>query len=249
MKTPQLASLLGPAFRTYKTQIVPETYLGVRLNLQNPQTVAKKCKEQRLGLTWRDAFTNTAVMLMTDSGFDIDLAYVFDSEIHLLLSETCNRYGRDLQKTVSTLASHASLAFSTSKDRQGIFDCRVMALNSWDTITDYFSHQQTNCRNHAITSICEMVMQLTHPMMTAQERDKEIQGMDHDARRKYGEAYGVLFNSDKPIDAWLECGHLLRWYHYEVGDTSWRRRIEMCAAEPREGQTFYDYMCQTMGWT
>jgi hypothetical protein len=211
MKTRQLAKILEPAFRAYQVQMLPHTFLGVRLSLQISQEVMKAREESHVSLTWRDSFNVVASRLMETSGFDVEFAYVFDSEIHLLISESGNVFQRDLQRSVSSLAVQASLIFSHKQHAPGMFDCRISGLPSWEYAFDYFSHQRTNCRSHAVNAMCQYAMELTFPDLNTHTVNQRMSKMDHDARLKYAQAFGTLHRGGGHMCDWFQFGHLLKW--------------------------------------
>jgi len=251
MKTRQLAKVLEPAFRAYQGQIMPGTYWAARLQLQTPKLVMARREELEMSLTWRDAFNRTAAKLMKSSGFDIKIAYVYANEIHLLVSEDCCLYQRDLQRSLSALASEATLAFSYDETHPGVFDCRIVALPTWEYVFDYFSHQRTNCRSYAINSLCASTMALTFPDMKQAEINKRMSTMDHAARLQYAQSYAILHRKGTHLCPWYEYGHLLKWTWYKkqaCGDHEAidALRIDMRHALPADGNAFYDYFCDAV---
>lgn len=209
MKTQTLTKLLEPAFDAYRMQMMPGIAHGIRLSLRSIEGVITE-RDYKMSLSWRDRLNNVAAALMQNSGLDIVFAYVFGNEIHLLVSGDCNFLRRDVQRTVASLTSLAALTFSQGDDDQGIFDCRIAALPTWDFVQDYFSHQRTNCRDRAITILCENSMSLTFPELTASQVSQKTGGMNHGQRLAYAEAYGTLHGAGPHMDTWYEFGHMLQ---------------------------------------
>ena len=250
MKTRQLAKFLAPVYRSYQTNMLPGTFLAVRLQLQVPGVVMERRKETHVSLTWRDSFNQVAAQLMKTSGFDIKVAYVYGSEIHLLIAEDCMMFQRDLQKSVSALAAEATLAFSYMQKHPGTFDCRICGCGTWEYVFDYFSHERTNCRSHAINHLCRYAMQIMFPDAKPEHIDQKMAGMDHDARVAYMKAFGTIHHGGTHLDPWFEHGHILKWTWYKkmvsAEEQVDARRVDMSHAQSNNGLNYHDFFCDAV---
>ena len=88
---------------------------------------------------------NTAKNLLTKTEFKISLAYTTSDEINLLFSDNFIPYNGRIEKILSLLASYATSAFQfyllkvSSKKEFLSFDAKIIKVNSFNDILEYFS--------------------------------------------------------------------------------------------------------------
>lgn len=196
-----------------------------------------------------DSHMQTAVVdLMQAYPADIACGYTQSDEITLFFKEHSDGYNRRASKWLSLLSGVASSSFSRVSGLRGVFDCRILAL---DTVRDLYKCYQwrvDDCTRNALSNAVFWTMVhsgksrkvATTEMLNMSNSDKEAYLSEHNITISEEARYGHFFyyntytkmgyNPIKQIDVPTErrkiaqCGYIndvitfLYTYHGKVKD-------------------------------
>lgn len=140
---------------------------------------------------FRNSIIKTICHLMK-SYFDISYAYTESDEISLLFKKNTNLYNRKVRKYNSLLAAETSVKFSQILNMTAIFDCRMIPLQTFEDVQDYFLWRMEDSHRNSIYAHC--YYKLLANGKSPQEATNELSGKILDEKESILSKYGVEIN-------------------------------------------------------
>ena len=137
-------------------------------------------------------------------------AETHSDECSVLLQPDNEAFGREVQKLVSLSSSIVSVGYNAETESNAVFDARLVALPTIDSVVDYFSWRQADAESNCLSGWAYWL--LRRAGKTAAQATAVLDGMKAGQRHDLLVEHGCNFAK---LPDWQRCGTGITWREWD----------------------------------